>query len=249
MEIIAKTLITNLTEKEMEARWAGVSLKPHEARLVDGLYPTACKTPADVNLMTAEVDAGKVSLVLITNLTVAGVDSVAVAQAALTHKVERQVHRVVESAKEREVAEQALHQREAVSRGMATQQEKEQLKISRTAGDKLKQGAQTPFRQATLNDTEPDAKLFRDTDPRLLADKPTVHMFGQTPEGATKQMHAGAQLALEAQALATKHQLTPAELSTIKGNGRGGRILGSDVQEYLTNVRKIAAPEPVAANA
>ena len=67
-ELLAKTLITNLCDKERDVRWAGVSLKPGESRLVDGLFPSACKTDAERNLMMAEIDAAKVDVILITNL-------------------------------------------------------------------------------------------------------------------------------------------------------------------------------------
>ena len=41
-ELLAKTLIKNCADREREIKWAGVSLKAGEVRLVDGLFPSAC---------------------------------------------------------------------------------------------------------------------------------------------------------------------------------------------------------------
>jgi hypothetical protein len=122
-ELIAKTLVKNLEAKEREIPWAGISLKPGESRLVDGLFPSACKTPAEQALMMAEIDAGKVEVTLITNLTCAGIDSFVAARAGagkyagkLTGTVQRQELPQVSRRQERLEAEAALLAREADSR-------------------------------------------------------------------------------------------------------------------------------------
>jgi hypothetical protein len=68
MKLYAKTLITNKTRKDRHVLWANVSLAAGESRLVDGLFPSACADLPQVKDMEADIDAGNVSVVLVTNL-------------------------------------------------------------------------------------------------------------------------------------------------------------------------------------
>jgi pyruvate/2-oxoglutarate dehydrogenase complex dihydrolipoamide acyltransferase (E2) component len=237
-ELLAKTLITNLCDKERDIRWAGVSLKPGESRLVDGLFPSACKTDAEQKLMMAEIDAAKVDVILITNLACAGIDSLVAARAGagkyagkLTGHVQRQVLPQAARREERLVAETALLEREAESRGKIAEEDAPG-DLKHAEPDPLKK--ESPLQRSTLEEQseEKTRRLMPET--VLPKERPRREALGRTPKDATAEAN-GPQIpiAADAQALAERFQLTNAELSTIKGSGRNNRILSTDVTGYL----------------
>ena len=235
-ELLAKTLIKNCADREREIKWAGVSLKAGEVRLVDGLFPSACKTEADQKLMMAEIDAAKVEVILITNLPCAGIDSLVAAKAGggkyaglLTGQVQKQILSTVRLREERVKAEAALLEREAESRGhILSDDAVEKMKLGKDAA--LKDGS--PMQRGSLNDVGNDPLLFRETAAPKVHEKHDV--FGRTPKDATEEAKGPKILiASEAQETADRFQLTATELSTIRGSGRGGRILNPDVTGYL----------------
>jgi hypothetical protein len=71
-EIIAKTMITNLTDGPRKLMWikGGLSLPAHEGKVVDGFYPTACHNPQSEKAMMADIKSGKVRLTIVTNLEI-----------------------------------------------------------------------------------------------------------------------------------------------------------------------------------
>ena len=238
-ELLAKTLITNRAEKERDVTWAGISLKAGESRLVEGLYPSACKTLSDQKLMMAEIDAAKVDVILITNLACAGIDSLVAAKAGggkyaglLTGTVQKQVASQARQRDDRVAAEKALHERDALSRGRILDEASAE-KLKESAGsesDNLRR--ELSLQRGTLDDAKGEPRFLRETVKSKVQER--REMFGRTPKDATEEARGPKILiASEAQETADRYQLTTTELSTIRGTGRGGRILNPDITGYL----------------
>jgi pyruvate/2-oxoglutarate dehydrogenase complex dihydrolipoamide acyltransferase (E2) component len=259
-ELVAKTLIKNLDAKERIIPWAGVSLKAGESRVVEGLFPTACKTPSDQALMMAEIDANKVEVVLITNLTCAGVDSFAAARAGsgkyagqLTGQVQRQEISLEKRRQEHIAAEVALLAREAESRSTIpkdpagvvaapvtlTESTLPKMAAAEPPAPLAPEGARSedPLRRGMLAEDQKARRrvLFPDT---VVPDEPKFRSAlesGKTPARAAKADADGPAISIsaEAQVLVDRYQITKAELSVIRGSGRNDRILPADVATYL----------------
>jgi hypothetical protein len=74
MAIILQTMITNKLKQDRTVRWAGargVHLPGNKSVILDGAYPTACKSKQTAKQLEEEVRQGWVELTLITNLPTA----------------------------------------------------------------------------------------------------------------------------------------------------------------------------------
>ena len=72
-----KTKITNLQGTGRTLAWVGrrsTWIDGFETIIVEGAYPTACTKKGMAELMQAEVQAGKIKVALVTNMTVIALD-------------------------------------------------------------------------------------------------------------------------------------------------------------------------------
>ena len=74
MKIMQCTLVTNNLKQDRHVRWIGkrgVYLKGGESAIVEGAYPTACRSAGVQTDMEHEISTGRASAVIVTNLPVA----------------------------------------------------------------------------------------------------------------------------------------------------------------------------------
>jgi hypothetical protein len=73
MPLILQTMITNKVNQDRTMRWAGtrgVFVPGGESVIVEGAYPTACRTTAGLKALEAEIEQGLTSIQLVTNIDV-----------------------------------------------------------------------------------------------------------------------------------------------------------------------------------
>ena len=95
MTIIHQTLVTNKLNSGRTYRFLdtrGLYLGPRESKIIDGLYPSACRNPNSIKDLEACIDAGFIEIELITNLPVrrptGGPNSVKIPEAVKAHSPE-----------------------------------------------------------------------------------------------------------------------------------------------------------------
>jgi hypothetical protein len=99
MKIIHKTLVTNKLNTGRTYRFfgkRGLYLGPKESKIVDGIYPSACRNPGSIVDLENTIAAGHIEIEIITNLPVrrpiGDVDSIQIPAAVKEHGEEVPLH-------------------------------------------------------------------------------------------------------------------------------------------------------------
>lgn len=64
------TKLENTSARKFKVKWANVVLEPYETRVLEGAYPTQCRSKQDVARMQADIDKG-LSVSIVSDLPVA----------------------------------------------------------------------------------------------------------------------------------------------------------------------------------